>query len=647
MRILFLTPTLGTGGAERLTVTYALGMLRRGHEVAVAHGVSSSQAGPLLEAGVETVSLSRRHLSARTLPEWIRRLRRVVGSYRPDVVHAQSVTAALAARLAAPGVPQLVTIHGISQSDEALAALILRGAAGRLTAVSDASAAGLHRHRWAPPVEVLSPGIDVKRVRASAAAAKPPFLPGRPSLCCVARQDQVKGVDVLLRALPAVAESLPEVQLTLVGTGAEVEANRALAGELGIAERVHFAGVFPDATPYIAAAELMVLPSRREGLPVVALEALALERPLVATAVGGTPSVVVDGETGWLVPPENPQRLAEAIVSAGTDPAEAARRARAGRTLVEERFGAQPMLDRIETLLEGLARSATATPGTKPRPYYRAARAQQQARIAVARRRRQAPWTGVRIFGYHRVVDEDDVYAVRPAAFRAHMERVLASDTVPVRLDAALDLLQEPVEGRYVCVTFDDGYLDTLEHALPVLEELGIPATIFAVADILDGRASFDWYDSPPPALGWEHMPGLLESGLVDVQAHSRTHARLTALTEAELRNEVAGAKARLEERLRYRLSSFCYPAGIYGEREARAVLDAGFRAGVTTRAGVNAGGGPLSELRRTMVYWGDGADDFSAKLDGLLDRVSSLSERMQSRRASSRARAGTRRAGG
>jgi len=497
-------------------------------------------------------------------------------------------------------------------------------------------------------VEVLSPGIDVERVRASASAGELPLLPGRPSLCCVARHDHVKGVDVLLRALPAVVASLAEVQLTLVGTGAEVETNRALAVELGIAGRVHFAGVFPDATPYIAAADLLVLPSRREGLPVVALEALALERPLVATAVGGTPSVVVDGETGWLVPPEDPARLAEAIVSAGADPDEATRRARAGRALVEERFGAEPMLDRIETLLAGLARQATATPGTKPRPYYRAARAQQQARIAVARRRRQASWSGVRIFGYHRVVDEDDVYAVRPGDFRAHMERVLASDAVPVRLDAALDLLHEPVEGRYVCVTFDDGYLDTLEHALPVLEELGIPATIFAVADILDGSRSFGWYDSPPPALRWEHVPRLLESGLVDVQAHSRTHARLTALSEPDLRDEVAGAKARLEERLRYRLSSFCYPAGIYREREAQAVLDAGFRAGVTTRAGVNPGGGPLSELRRTMVYWGDDAGDFTAKLDGLLDRASSLSERMLIRRASPpRARAGRRRAGG
>ena len=103
MRIFFLTPTLGTGGAERLTVSYALGMLRRGHAVAVAHGVSSTEAGPLLEAGIPTSCVSRRHLAGRTLPEWVPNLRRALRAFRPDVIHAQSVTAALAARLAAHG----------------------------------------------------------------------------------------------------------------------------------------------------------------------------------------------------------------------------------------------------------------------------------------------------------------------------------------------------------------------------------------------------------------------------------------------------------------------------------------------------------------------------------------------------------------
>ena len=109
-----------------------------------------------------------------------------------------------------------------------------------------------------------------------------------------------------------------------------------------------------NAAPYIAAADIVVLPSRREGLPVVALETLALERPLVATRVGGTPTVVVDGETGWLAEPENEGSLAASIVACAGSPGEASRRAHAGQILVADRFSAEAMLDRIETMLTDL-----------------------------------------------------------------------------------------------------------------------------------------------------------------------------------------------------------------------------------------------------------------------------------------------------
>src|SRR5581483_540277 len=145
-------------------------------------------------------------------------------------------------------------------------------------------------------------------------------------------------------------------------------------------------------------------------------------------------------------------------------------------------------------------------------------------------------------------------------------------------------------------------------------------------SDVLAGRSSMDWYEVPPPVLSWHDLPAVRASGLVDVQAHSRTHPNLTKLDPAGLLDEVARAKAELERGLGYALTSFSYPAGIYGEREVRAVLDAGFRAGVTTMPGVNAGGPGLGELRRTMLRWGDGRQEFAAKLEGLLDLPSRLS---------------------
>lgn len=281
------------------------------------------------------------------------------------------------------------------------------------------------------------------------------------------------------------------------------------------------------------------------------------------------------------------------------------------------------------------AQASTRVPPPKPRLYHRGVRLHQRARAWSYGLRPRPAWRGVRIFGYHRVSEDDDVLSVTPRAFRAHMEELARSDVEVLPLALAVDRLGEPLDERVVCITFDDGYLDTVEHALPVLEELGLPATVFAISDVIEGRLAFDWYGPAPPApLRAADLPRLLAAGVVDVQAHSRTHARLTALGDEQLRSEVAGSKADLERLLPYALTTFSYPAGIYGAREVWAVQEAGFRAAVTTTPGVNPGGLPLGELRRTMIYWRDGPSEFRSKLAGALDRDSRFAARLQARRA-------------
>jgi peptidoglycan/xylan/chitin deacetylase (PgdA/CDA1 family) len=270
-----------------------------------------------------------------------------------------------------------------------------------------------------------------------------------------------------------------------------------------------------------------------------------------------------------------------------------------------------------------------------PRPSYLAIRAYTRARIVRGRLlRRGVGWTGVRILGYHRLADERHVLCVRPERFRAQMQMVLESGCELVRLDAALELLAGAVEGRYVCVTFDDGYRDNLEQGAPVLEELDIPATIFVPTRILDGEADYWWFRDPPPALTWDELRALVAGGLVDAQAHTRTHPLLPRVTAERARDEIAGSRDDLEERLGYAPTSFCYPAGLYGDREVELVRQAGYRAAVTTRPGVNAGGAPMETLHRTLVYWQDSDADFRAKLDGVLDRPPALRDWLYRRRA-------------
>jgi peptidoglycan/xylan/chitin deacetylase (PgdA/CDA1 family) len=475
---------------------------------------------------------------------------------------------------------------------------------------------------------VIPPGVDADTLAIRAEEEIPGRLEGTPRFLSVARQSEEKGIDILLEALPAVLEEFPEAVLTLAGIGPALDDNKRLAASLGVAEHVSFMGLTANPAPYFRDADVVVLPSRREGLPVVALEAFALARPVVATSVGGTIEAVIDGETGWIVPPEDPQRLARALIEAVTDRDEASRRALRGQQLVHERFTSDRMVGRLETLACEVAHRRLLTPPERSRSYYRGVRAYQAARLASARARgRGTSWEGVRIFGYHRVADDGDVFAVGVTAFREHMEALLASDATPLRLEAALDLLEQPVEGRYACITFDDGYLDTLENAAPILRELGIPATVFIPTRLIDAQLGFHWHKDSPPALSWDDLKALTGDGLFDVQAHSRLHPKLTALSDEAAWEEIAGSKADLEQRLPYPVTSFCYPAGFSGNREMEMVLRAGYRAGLTTKAGINPGGEAQewAALRRTMIYWDDERGDFEGKLEGLLDRPSRL----------------------
>jgi glycosyltransferase involved in cell wall biosynthesis len=367
VRILFLTPTLGVGGAERLVVAESAALAARGHHVTVAFGAVDVQGAALDEAAVARRMVSRRRLGARSLPAWTRAVRGLVREVQPDVLYAHSVTAAIVARAAAPRLPMLVTIHGIPSESEARAARILRLLRATVSAVSAQTAAGLRRHGL-PDVEVLPPGVDLEALRTATArpargrsAAEvdrehrigPPDAPveGRPRFVCVARQEPEKGVDVLIAAFPQVVAAYPEAVLALVGAGTQMPANKAAAAAAGVRERVEFMGVLSNPAPAIAAGDAVVLPSRREGLPVVVLEAFALARPVIATRVGGTPDVVRDGDTGWLVPPEDPPALADALLAAAGDATAREERGARGAALVAQRYSIAALVDRVEELL--------------------------------------------------------------------------------------------------------------------------------------------------------------------------------------------------------------------------------------------------------------------------------------------------------
>src|SRR5207245_8094659 len=127
----------------------------------------------------------------------------------------------------------------------------------------------------------------------------------------------VKGFDLLVAALPALAAAVPSARVVLVGDGPERTALEAQATGLGVRERLLVTGAASDVAVGLAAADALAAPSRNEGMGRALVEAMALGLPVVGTEVGGIPAVVADGETGRLVPPGDAAALAAALIELG------------------------------------------------------------------------------------------------------------------------------------------------------------------------------------------------------------------------------------------------------------------------------------------------------------------------------------------
>ena len=254
-----------------------------------------------------------------------------------------------------------------------------------------------------------------------------------------------------------------------------------------------------------------------------------------------------------------------------------------------------------------------------PRLIYpvKAALTRADSALWLARTRGRIDESGVRILLYHRVTDERDQLAVRIAAFAEQMAFLADEEfrVVDVREAGRLAVQAHPPT-RVVGLTFDDGYADVAEHALPVLERYGFSATVFVATGAADGRARFTWYDEQPPLLSPDDIRSPAGRTL-RFESHTVTHPNLTELDHEAARREIADGKRELEEWLEREVDAFCYPAGLFRARDRQLAAEAGFRYAVTCERGKNdASTDPLT-LRRHQIDARDALLDFRAKLGG------------------------------
>ncbi|MBF0624388.1 MAG: TIGR03088 family PEP-CTERM/XrtA system glycosyltransferase [Magnetococcales bacterium] len=308
------------------------------------------------------------------------RLFRLLRRLRPQVVHGCNI-AALEAALPAflAGVPvRIQAEHGRDWHDldgENRTYILLRRLLNPL--VSRFVAVSRDLERWlvqrvaipAHKVCFIGNGVDLTRFRprpeaVDAALPWPGFLPpGAFLIITVGRFWPVKDQANLLRAFARLLQNSrpgqPPCRLLLVGGGLLEGELTALAGELQVRESVRLAGYQEDVPGLLARAHLFVLPSLAEGMPLTVLEAMAAGLAVVATRVGGVPDLVVEGETGTLVPPGDPDALAVAMAGYVADPALARRQGARGRQRVEELFSLEEMVAHYDRLYDELVRGET------------------------------------------------------------------------------------------------------------------------------------------------------------------------------------------------------------------------------------------------------------------------------------------------
>ena len=362
LRILHTEASLGWGGQEIRVLTEARGVARLGHEVVLAAPPDSRiyAEAPRFEVKALALPIGRKRLGG----AWA--LRRLLAGGGFDVVNTHSSTdawlAAVACRTLAAAPPVVRTRH-ISAPLNANGATrwLYTRATDRIVTTGEKLRDQMMRETAVDAARVVSipTGIDLARFRPGsrdAARASLGLPAAAPLIGIVATLRSWKGHRYLLQAVAAMARKDPVV--VIVGDGPQREALEALAVGLDLAPRVRFAGDQADVAPWMQALDVFCLPSyANEGVPQALMQAMACGLPVVSTPVGSIEEIVADGDTGVLVPPEDPVRLREALEKllddAGLRGALGSRAAATAR----ERFGEERMVERMVAVFREAARA--------------------------------------------------------------------------------------------------------------------------------------------------------------------------------------------------------------------------------------------------------------------------------------------------
>jgi glycosyltransferase involved in cell wall biosynthesis len=385
LSIVHVIARLNVGGAALHVLELAREQSRRGHDVLVVAGTlaageeSMEYVADELGVKLHRLPVLQRELSPRADSAAILALRKLIRERRPDALHTHTAKAGATGRLAAVAAgsarprARVHTYHGhvlsgyFSRRWERVFRWIERGLAltsGTLVAVSDEVRDDLVGFGVAPARRfvVVPYGFDLppwgeaddearRTIRAELGAADATFVVG-----WAGRLTAIKRPLDLIRTLRALVDDQVDALLVLVGDGEDRSAVEALAAELDVADRCRLVGFQKSIRPWYASFDALLLTSANEGTPVVAIEALAAARPVVATRAGGTGTVVRNGESGYLESIGGTAALAARLAALARDPELRARMGTRGAEDVRARFAVGRMADEVEAIYRRLLR---------------------------------------------------------------------------------------------------------------------------------------------------------------------------------------------------------------------------------------------------------------------------------------------------
>jgi len=370
--VLHLAGSGGWAGGETYLLLLARHLDRQRFRLIVASPEPGALVDGLQGEGIEAHVLNMDPLGS---PAPLLRLRRFLGEKRADIVQSHGARANFYARIAgALGATGTIvsTVHN-SIYDYPVGR-IKKGlylVCDRLTApLADWTLCVAESHRQElitrcgfPPDRVVTipNGVDLQRFQPARydrrLRQELDIRDGAPLVGVIGRLTHQKGHIHLFHALPLLLKKFPSLRCLVVGDGELREELEGLVAKEGLTDHCLFLGVRQDIPQVLAALDVLVIPSLSEGLPYVALEGMAMAKPIVASAVNGVPELIQDGVTGRLVPREDPSALAKAVEEVLADPAAAAELGRAARRRVEQRYSTEEWIRRLESFYERLLTS--------------------------------------------------------------------------------------------------------------------------------------------------------------------------------------------------------------------------------------------------------------------------------------------------